>query len=153
MTPNPKLTMLSDYILPQNCAILKEDRKHFEIESVSDSAAFDKLQKDRDFASEETFSLLTRCILAHEYLKQLKPKWLTAIDVRGADSDDDAEFMSYYHKYYEHFYHLKSDKHKKPTSIFESQILVHNTSNTSLFPFFIFLKAKWRKYWKEQPKE
>jgi hypothetical protein len=142
-----------------------EDLKQFEIASQFD-AATDKLRKlsvvddkEVDVASDEAFSLLTRCVLAHEYLKQLKPKWLT--DGAQTSDEDDEEFMSYYTKYYEHFYQqnttkIVTDKYnlkrKKPVSVFETEILVHNTSNTSLFPIFIFLRAKWRKYWKE-PKE
>jgi hypothetical protein len=167
MTPKPNIQVVSsDYILPPNCVIPKENRKHFEIVTPTNKGFkdTDQLQKshlqDKDIASEEAFSLLTRCVLAHEYLKLLKPKWLTdAQSGRDGTTEDDDELMTYYQKYYEHFHNLNEKvaftdkygyKRNKPISIFESQVLVHNTSNTSLFPIFVFLRAKWRRYWREE---
>jgi hypothetical protein len=137
-------------------------------EAVPDKAIQILSVGSNDDSSKQTFSLLTRCILNNQYFKA--PATTTENDSSGSGSDDDydeEEFLSYYYRHYEHFYndkdyasvtryHLKKYNLKPTrvhnTTLMEAPILVHNTSNTSLFPFFILLRAKWRRYWRTSGK-
>lgn len=174
------------YIIPQNCVISKEEQKFLipkkldplRIEEAPDPATTEKLSPGEkhlkihiDFSAENTFSLLTRCVQANQYLT--KPQ------IHQCDGliEDEERFMRFYYSHYEHFYtygfkrgvnqqsprlnrilgirkKYTTDKEiagdlDRTSEVPDSRILVRNTSNTSLFPFFIFLRAKLRTYWKK----